>query len=303
MKKIRFFLALGLMIVALASCGENNQISVSELKTNELTQIDGDTLRVFSEVKKIAIDPNLWGGDSLQENLPLAYQNPGKKFTISQTKRQLYSAESFWTKFTTTTTSQLMHYSLVNEKVVSEIVVSSVEGVNVFPMLIFLILFILIVLNTLGLDDKSGYIIFCAFIGLNMALSIICDIDSGYPIFGIIVLSIMIAAINFALFMFIFILLDAMKVNKIPTLKRVRGNTAFIIALAIAISIRFTFFMELNPAYLYLVILLFLSPNIIAWTYMIIKSIIKKIKEKKQNKKEEEEKINTKEDWIEKGIE
>jgi len=290
MKKIRFFLALSIMIMFLTTCDKSNQISVLKLKTNELVRISGDTIRIFSESKTVAIDPDLLGSDSLQKNLPLAYQNPGKKFTASETKRQLYSANSFWTKFTITTASKLMHYNPAAQSIVSGISVNSIDGINVFPILIFLLLFILIILNTLGFDDKPANIIFCVFILSNIALSAISSIDLMNTIFNTIVSAILIGAVNLILLLIMLSLLTAFKANKIPTFNKRRDHTAIVISLAVAISIRFSFFFELDPAYLYLVILFFLSPNIIAWLYMIIRYMIKLIRA--GNEKLRQEKLN-----------
>ena len=136
-------------------------------------------------------------------------------------------------------------------------------------------------INTLGHDDQNGSVILYGFTIVICALAVVIGVAEGQSFFGAFANTVFEIIGNLAAWLISAIIIGKLGANKIPLLNK-RTEAAMIIALALACAIRFSFFAELHPKYLYLVFLFFLLPNIITWLYMIARHIIKIIKAGKE---------------------
>ncbi|MEI6835855.1 MAG: hypothetical protein WCK59_03395 [Candidatus Falkowbacteria bacterium] len=271
MKKLgAFLMALSLIIILFSGCNHPRELKP---ETTKITKFDGNTIHVFTETSKVSLDSSLLCRAEKKEKILWSYQNPGKKIEFSSDIDVDYLAKSLWTKSNITKKLTLISYDQKQGKIIPEIFIEKRVLINWIPISMFLILFIGLVISALGKDPKGNTLILfftvCKFVLLiNIFLP---DYDSNLEV-------VLISAAGTIIFLFVLMIMafviESFQGNKIP-MPYQQNNGSLVLAYAFACALDFVRFTNLSGA-LHYVFLIFLSPYLIAWSVMGIKTIIKK---------------------------
>jgi|GEM_PF-6324233 len=271
MKKLgAFLMALGLIVFLLSGCNHPRELKP---ETTEITKLAGGALHIFTETSKVSLDSSLLGVAGKKNEIIWAYQNPGEKIEIDKDINVHYSTKSFWTESTVTKKLTLISYDKVLGKIIPVSITEQKALTNWIPMSMFLILFIGLIISVLGKDPKGNtlglFFMVCNFVLLiNLCLP---DYDSNLEL-------VLVSAEGTILFLFVLmimaIVIKNFQGNKIP-MPYQQKNGSLVLAYAFACALAFVRFADLSGV-LHYVFLIFLSPYLIAWSVMGIKTIIKK---------------------------